>query len=196
MTPPMQIVRATAEDMTIILGLIEEASEWLQAKGLDQWKEPWPDRAQRDARVLRGLENGKTWLVRDEGIPVATVTMATRHNGKVWTKPECTCNLGERAVYVHRLITARSHAGRGLGGELIDWAGRRARRDYGAKWIRIDVWTSNIALHDYYLKNGFQQCGWCADPTYPSGALFQKLAAQIGENDTPLFTESPAWPGH
>jgi GNAT superfamily N-acetyltransferase len=192
-TSPMRIVPATAEDMTIILGLIGEAAAWLQDnKGLDQWKEPWPNVTERDARVMRGLLNNKTWLVWDEGTPVATVTMATRANPKVWTKPECTCDLSERAVYVHRLITARGYAGRGLGAELIDWAGRRARRQYGAKWIRIDVWTSNIALHDYYLNKGFQRCGWCADPTYPSGALFQKPVAQIEPNRTPLFTESPA----
>ena len=195
MTPPMRIVLATAEDMKIILGLIDEAAAWLQAKGLDQWKEPWPDRAERDARVMRGLVNEKTWLVWDEATPAATVTMATRANPKVWTRPECTCDLSERAVYVHRLITARGYAGRGLGGELINWAGTRARREYGAKWIRIDVWTSNLALHDYYMKEGFQRCGWCADPTYPSGALFQKLVAQIGENDAPLFTGTPAHPG-
>ena len=93
--------------------------------------------------------------------------------------------------YAHRLITARDYAGRGLGADLIDWAGLRGQRLYGAKWIRIDVWTSNAALHDYYGETGFERCGSCADPGYPSGALFQKRVSAITESRFPPFTEYP-----
>jgi GNAT superfamily N-acetyltransferase len=182
----MRIEKAEPDQLDVVLGLIEEARAWLGTKGTDQWASPWPTREERDARVLKGLTNGKTWIVWDRRIPAATVTMATRANPKVWSKPECECDLSERAVYVHRLITARRFAHRGLGAQLIDWAGLRARDDYGARWIRIDVWTSNRALHDYYRKRGFEPCGSCGDPQYPSGALFQKLVSRI-ERITPLF---------
>ena len=99
--------------------------------------------------------------------------------------------LAEWAVFVHRLITARKYAGRGLGAELIDWAGLRGQRLYGARWIRIDVWSTNQGLHDYYMKRGFQPCGFCADPAYPSGALFQKPVSAIERPGIPQFVESP-----
>ena len=194
MTPTMRVARAeaTGEHLEAILSFIEEASTWLRSKDTDQWAKPWPSKEARDARVLRGLQNGKTWIVWDGDTPAAMVTIATRANAAVWSKPACECDLSERAVYAHRLITARNYAGWGLGAELLDWAGLRGRREFGAKWIRIDVWTSNPSLHDYYLRRGFEPCGTCADPTYPSGALFQKPISGIGERRNVQFWEPPS----
>jgi GNAT superfamily N-acetyltransferase len=190
----MCIARATAEHLDAVLGLIEDARQWLWAKDTDQWTVPWPDQQARDARILRGMQNGRTWIVWDCDIPAATVTITTTRNSAVWSEPACTCDLAERAVFVHRLITSRKYAGLGLGAELIDWAGLRGGREYGAKWIRIDVWTSNTGLHEYYMSNGFERCGTCADPNYPSGALFQKPVAGIRVPDTPNLTGSSPVP--
>jgi GNAT superfamily N-acetyltransferase len=190
MTTTMRLVRAepTPENLKAVLGLIEEAAGWLRCKETDQWARPWPDERQRDARVLRGLKGRKTWIVWDGDIPAATVTTARRANPAVWSAPACTCDLSEEAVYAHRLITARNYAGWGLGAELIDWAGLCASREYGAKWVRIDVWTTNNALHGYYLKRAFEPCGTCADPGYPSGALFQKPVSKVGRGSIPYFS--------
>jgi GNAT superfamily N-acetyltransferase len=202
MTIKMRIVRAkdTDQDLQTVLGLIDEARIWLQAKGMNQWASPWPDKDSRDARVRRGLAVGKTWIVWHDDIPAATVTIATRPNTNVWPKHgtsydlsyDPSYDLSERAVYAHRLITARDYANYGLGAQLIDWAGLRGRHDYGAKWIRIDVWTTNTALHNYYLNIGFTRCGTCADRDYPSRALFQKPVSGIGEIGIPQFTGSSA----
>lgn len=190
--PPMRIELAKTKHLDAILGLVDEASTWLRDyKDTDQWARPWPTREERDARVLKGLQNGKTWIVWDGNTPTATVTIATAHNPAVWLEPGYTCDLGQRAVYVHRLITARKYAGWGLGAELIDWAGLRGRRKNRARWIRIDVWNTNTALHEYYMKRGFEPCGTCADPDYPSGALFQKPVSAIIKPTFPLFAETP-----
>lgn len=192
MTTMMQIARAepTPANLKAILGLIEQARGWLALKDTDQWESPWPDEKARDDRVLRGLQGGKTWIVWDGDIPAATVTLTPRKNTAVWSTPGCTCDLAERAVFVHRLITARKYAGLELGAELIDWAGLRGQRLYGAKWIRIDVWSTNKRLHDYYIKRGFEPCGFCVDPSYPSGALFQKPVSAIVKASAPQFVES------
>lgn len=190
----MRIARATVEDLNDVRKLADEASKWLATKNTDQWQVAWPDEAGRDERVRKGLERGETWLVWDGDIAAASVSITTRHDPAVWSAQGCTCDLSEPAVYVHRLITARDYAGRGLGAELADWAGWRARRDYGARWIRIDVWTTNKALHDYYLDTGFEACGFCPDPDYPSGALFQKPIGAIISSRATRFTESADQP--
>jgi GNAT superfamily N-acetyltransferase len=186
----MRIVQAAPEHLGIVLGLIEEARGWLELRETDQWAEPWPDEEARDARVLRGLQGGKTWIVWDGDIPAATVTITPRKNAAVWPASACTCDLSERAVFLHRLIIARKYAGSGLGAELIDWAGLRGQRLYGAKWIRIDVWRTNTRLHDYYMSKGFKRCGTCPDPEYPSGALFEKPVAEIMAPKFQKFTET------
>jgi len=190
----MRIALATVDNLPDVGKLADEATAWLATKGTDQWQSAWPDETARDTRVRQGLGRGETWIVWDGDIPAATVSITTSHDPAVWSEPACTCRLSEPAVYVHRLITAKDYKKRGLGAELINWAGLRASRDYGARWIRIDVWTTNTALHEYYLETGFEPCGFCPDPDYPSGALFQKPIAGIVSPAAPQFTESPGQP--
>jgi len=189
MTSILRIARAadTPEHMRAILGLREEARAWLSLKGTDQWQKPWPSRRRQDARIRQGLKNGATWIVWAADRAVATISTATKPKSRVWR--DAACDLSAPAVYAHRLIVTRGFAGWGLGAQLIDWAGLRGYRDYGAEWIRIDVWSSNHALHEYYTKRGFQPCGECPDARYPSGMLFQKSVLEITEPASPLFTE-------
>jgi GNAT superfamily N-acetyltransferase len=190
MTTTMRIQLATRKDLKAVLGLIDEASTWLRTKDTDQWAAPWPNKRKRDARVRKGLRRGKTWFVWHGSIPAATVTLAESPNPDVWSASEC--DMTEPAIYVHRLITARSYAGWGLGAQLTDWAGLRGRELNGARWIRIDVWTDNESLHEYYTKRGFEPCGRCDNLAYPSGALFQKRVSEIGSLRIPQFRGSVA----
>src|SRR5262249_60604842 len=73
----------------------------------------------------------------------------------------------------------------------LDWAGLSANRDYGARWVRVDVWTTNTKLHDYYLDQGFEECGHSPIRDYPSAALFQKSVDRIKPPELPLFREDP-----
>ena len=189
---PFALRLATPGDLHEIRWLVHQAAEWLtRSKGTDQWAKPWPTREARDQRLVAGIRQARTWIVWDDDVPAATITIATRPEPAIWSRLDPGCDLSEPAVYSHRLITARDYAGRGLGADLIDWAGLRGQRLYGAKWIRIDVWISNTALHDYYERTGFKRCGSCANPRYPSGALFQKPVSAITEPRFPQFTEYP-----
>jgi len=198
MTSTLRIGRAkaTSEHRKAILGLIDEAREWLPSKGTNQWHRPWPDRKRRDARVDRALQLGATWIVWEilcgRAILAATVTVTGKPNPAVWSPLDF--NLAERTVYAHRLITARRYAGWGLGAELLDWAGRRGRRKYGAQCIRIDVWTGNEALHGYYMKHGFERRGTCHDDNYPSGVLLEKPIPKAPHLVTPQFVRSHDMP--
>ena len=72
---------------------------------------------------------------------------------------------------------------------MIDWAGLRADREYGAHWVRVDVWTSNTELHAYYRSLGFRFCDYSPLPSYPSAALFQKAVGEIEPMVAPMFRE-------
>jgi GNAT superfamily N-acetyltransferase len=175
---------ATVSRQPILIDLIEEAARWLRGKDTDQWAEPWPDRRGRDERIRRGLELGQTWIAWDGDVPAATMTISPRANPDVWRdKGE------EDAVYVHRLVVSRAYAGLDLGGVLIDWAVQRELRTRRVEWVRVDVWTTNTDLHDYYERQGFIRCGSCPDPRYPSGALFQKAADVALKTDTSMLRE-------
>lgn len=185
----LKVRRADADDLPVILRMIDEAAAWLRTKDTKQWDVPWPTEAARNARVLRGLRGGYTWIAEERGTPVATITYRQHGNQTLWTRRERL----EPAVYISRLIVIRDAAGRGIGAAMIDWTTRRAVRDWGAKWIRIDVWTTNVALHNYYEKRGFRFWRKCPfdQETYPSAALFQKPAAEIDEAAAARFVEVP-----
>lgn len=183
----LNIRPAVASDLKLILYFIEEAADWLRDKGIDQWNSPWPNEAERDGRVRRGLDASRTWIVEDDGIPIATITCRPDANPDLWTKSE----RGNLAVYVSRLVVSRSYAGLGVGSELLNWVGMWARKQYGARWIRIDVWTTNIVLHNYYQNKGFHFLRFCDDVDYPSAALFQRSTAGIRSADVPRLKEKP-----
>jgi ribosomal protein S18 acetylase RimI-like enzyme len=189
MTDTYRIRPAVPADMDAILGLIKEAAKWLQeTKGTDQWARPWPNQDARDDRVAQGIEHGLTWIVEDDASLAGTVTCREQGTDILWTAGE----LLDPAVYVSRLIVSRDHAGRGIGAALIDWAGQRGMQGWDANWIRIDVWTKNWALHDYYKSQGFNHLRTCPfddEWDYPSAALFQKPAADIDRAAAGRFKE-------
>jgi ribosomal protein S18 acetylase RimI-like enzyme len=181
---PLLLGRATERDLDVITDLIDEAAGWLRTRNTDQWAQPWPSEEERSHRILKDLQAGKSWIARDEsGSAVATIT-AEPEDSPIWPRE----TLRDRAVYVCRLVVSRSHAGRGLGAGLLDWAGISARRRFAAHWIRVDVWTTNTALHAYYRRQGFEFCGFSETINhYPSAALFQKATEGITPPEDILF---------
>jgi GNAT superfamily N-acetyltransferase len=165
--------------------LLAEASDWLRVhKRTDQWAEEWPSPEVRIQRIGKAIQARRTWIAWDGVLAAATITASPNHHG-IWPKEK----QREPAVYVRRLVVSRQYSGHGLGAQLLDWAGMRATSEYGARWVRVDVWTTNTELHEYYRRQGFEFYDLCADPDYPSGALFEKPTEKINPAEEPLFRE-------
>lgn len=187
MTDILPIRLAAVDDMETIIGMVDEAAAWLETRGTDQWASPWPNRAGRDGRILRGIRTGRTWIAEEDDEPVATVTYCRHGNHKLWNSEE----QDDPAVYISRLIVSRKHMGDQIGASLIDWAAFQAVKAWNAQWIRIDVWTTNIALYNYYEKQKFAPvriCRFDSPRAHPSAALFQKPAAEFDEAKAVRFT--------
>jgi ribosomal protein S18 acetylase RimI-like enzyme len=186
---PFVLCLAVPGDLDKVVGLIREAAGWLGSQGIDQWQKPWPDRAGHRERILNDLVKGKTWLVQDGENTAATITIDTdepldAEKRSVWPREES----HQPTLYMRRVIVSRRYAGLGLGAALMDWAAELAQRDHGAEFIRIDVRTTNVKLHAYYKGQRFTRC---PDPQglgdYPSQALFQRWAGELGSDFTRLF---------
>ncbi|MET7716241.1 GNAT family N-acetyltransferase [Streptomyces sp. NPDC005407] len=141
----MRIIPAQPGDLPKLLGFREEAAAWLSQLGSDQWSRPYPA-----DRLLATIEAGTVFMVLDGQVTAATITLTPEAEEGLWTEDE----LSEPSMFVNKLTVARTHAGRNLGGRLLDWAGDRAHRA-SAKWLRLDAWTTNERLQDYYLLQGF-----------------------------------------
>ncbi|MEU8228224.1 GNAT family N-acetyltransferase [Actinoplanes sp. NPDC048967] len=165
---------ASIEDHQAIVNLIKGAASWLPTKGTDQWAKPWPSLAERDERIRQGLETESTWMVWDGATAVATITSFRHGSTLLWTAEERRLP----AVYLNRVCINRDYAGQGIGARLIDWASGKAAAEYGAQVSRIDVWSTNFKLHDYYRGIGFRFLRRVDDSLdYPSGALFERPIA-------------------
>ncbi|RST14026.1 GNAT family N-acetyltransferase [Streptomyces sp. WAC05950] len=142
----MIIELATPDDLARLLAFREEAAAWLAELGSDQWRRPYPA-----DRLLATIEAETVFMVRDHGATAATITLTPEAEGGLWLFEE----LAEPSLFVNKLTVARTHAGRDLGGRLLDWAGDRAYRS-GASWLRLDAWTTNEGLQRYYRRHGFE----------------------------------------
>lgn len=166
---PLTLRQAAPDELDVILELLSDSIRWLQGMGIDQWASPWPDETARNERIAQDLADGKTWLILDGTKVAGTITIDPVNNG-IWPAHKCR----EKAVYVRKVIIRRHYAGLGLGARLFDWAADVAGRVHQARWIRIDVWTTNGRLHAYYRRLGFRFRYLADDPSYPSRALFER----------------------
>lgn len=183
---------ARPDEIDVVLGLIDRAADWLRAKDTTQWAKPWPSEEGRWKRVNEALASAETWLLFDGQDAIGTVSIKLDGHEELWTSEE----RATQAVYLHRLVIDREYAGIGLGAELIDWAARKgASRLQFAELVRIDVWTDNHALHEYYCRQGFKDVDirGTKDNT-PSGALFQKAIGTTPPTGTQRILEEGANP--
>ncbi|UQI49783.1 GNAT family N-acetyltransferase (plasmid) [Streptomyces sp. HU2014] len=176
------IRQATPADSDALMKLRIDAEEWLASAGIDQWRSPgFRDRALAKWQV--DVAEGRTWVVPATNSKLlGTITLA-RPDSDFWKRADSP----ESAVYVAKLITARSAAGQRLGGRLLDWAGSVAR-DRQLPWVRLDVWRDNLKLQGYYLNEGFEHVRTEAPSHRLSGWMAQRPSSLAMHADTPLRT--------
>jgi GNAT superfamily N-acetyltransferase len=169
----MIVTRARLADVDTIMEWRRELTAWLVDRGVDQWSIPLPRSA-----VAATVGSGQTWIVRSNHEPVATITLTAWPDvDELWKPdrdPEALWYPADKpadALYVAKMMVPRAKAGGGLGAEMLDWASGRAY-DSGLTWLRLDAWTTNPALHNYYRRRGFQHVRTIASRI--SGACFQR----------------------
>jgi ribosomal protein S18 acetylase RimI-like enzyme len=173
----IEIRQATAEDLDAAVELQDEAIRWLGSKGLEQWQPSargsrhTPDLLRRN--IGKSIERGECYMVFDGNEPVGTITIDTFADPEFWT----TDDKPEDALYVHRMVVRRTHAGTGIGEQMLEFALALAF-ERGKHWLRLDAWRTNEALHAYYRKAGFQHVRTVEYPHRGSGALFQRATSQ------------------
>lgn len=171
----MIITPARQGDVDVIMSWRRERVAWLSSRGVDQWSIQLPRSA-----VAATVGAGQTWLVWDGDDPVATITLTAwpsiedlwkpdRDPEALWYPEDDPAD----ALYVAKMMAPLSRSGAGLGAEMLDWAGGRAY-DAGLTWLRLDAWTTNTGLHDYYCGQGFRHVRTVA--TRVSGACFQRAS--------------------
>lgn len=171
----MIITRARMCDVDVIMSWRRERVAWLAARGEDQWSIPLPRSA-----VAATVAAGQTWMVWDGDDPAATITLTAWVDVDALWKPDRDPEAlwypqddPADAIYAAKMIAPLARSGGSLGREMLDWAGGQAY-EAGVTWLRLDAWTTNRRLHDYYRGQGFRHVRTVASRV--SGACFQRPA--------------------
>lgn len=147
---------AVSDDSSALADLRDEAARWLLARGRRQWQVGEFSAEQ----FARSIQLDEVFVARDGGRIVATVTV-TAEDELIWSG-----RTRRDAAYIHRLIVARSHSGRELGGAILTAVEECLRRRC-INVVRLDFVASNTDLGALYRRYGYCKVA-CRDfPAHP-----------------------------
>jgi GNAT superfamily N-acetyltransferase len=114
---------------------------------------------------------GETWIAEIDGEPAGTITVNDRADEGLWSPGEIA-----DAVIVHYMIVDLRFSGHRVGAGMLAHAAVLAGRRHRT-WVRLDAWTTNDGLHDYYRRSGFRLARLAGPQAQgPSTALFERRA--------------------
>jgi GNAT superfamily N-acetyltransferase len=143
MNGELTIEHTEISELEVVCELYDRAIEYQKRKGFPVWQE-------FDRSVLvDDIEACKHYkIVLDEGI--AMVFSVLSSDKIIWRHME----KGD-AVYLHRIAVNPSCKGQRLFSEVVDWTIDHAKKK-GLKFIRMDTWSDNLQLINYYNGFGFR----------------------------------------
>jgi GNAT superfamily N-acetyltransferase len=142
----------SAQDEDVVLGLFDEAIEWLVESGLSgQWGEdPFSGRPEMRRLVGRTLRENDVLIAEHDGRPVGALA--------VGACPAYVPGNPVPELYVALLLSSRRLSGEGIGARLLglacEMAGERGRR-----MVRVDCRADSPRLIKFYEGEGFTRQG-------------------------------------
>ena len=149
----IDIRAAGAADVSAVLELLDGAVRWLVSQGRPgQWgTQPLSVEPRHRTRISRWAQHGGLHLACQAGQAVGALA--------VGEAPGYVPAASEPELHVNLLVTDHAHAGRGVGGRLLDHA-RRLAREGGVALLRVDCYAGDDqALVRYYEGQGFRRVG-------------------------------------
>ena len=154
------VVEARPEHLDEISGLVGQCIADLNAKGIFQWDERYPNREFfREAIGLR-----RAYVLHEDDIVKGVVVLDERQADE-WSAVAWEYHDGKPLV-IHTLAMHPFYQGQGCGGRLLQFCESFARQ-YGYDSIRLDAFSTNAAALTFYTKRGYQYRGCVVFPFKP-----------------------------
>jgi GNAT superfamily N-acetyltransferase len=140
----VQVSTARPTDIDTVLGILDEATTWLQNKSLPTaWK---PGEFSRQT-FLEQISREEVHIGLVEGKPAGTFILQ-------WTDPLWWGEQPADAGYIHKLAIRPAYAGQGVGLQMLNWAEKKTRT-LGKKFLRLNCMAEDRKIRDYYEMAGF-----------------------------------------
>jgi GNAT superfamily N-acetyltransferase len=144
----IRVAVATPTELPIVADILDEASAWMESRGLGLWPRPFPVDV-----LAAGLANGEAYLAWEGTAAVGTFALHRTERTFWGERPD---DLPDHARYLHKLAVRRGHPG--LGRALVGVA-ETITRGEGAAWLRLTCDASRPRLRRYYEELGFEHRG-------------------------------------
>lgn len=140
----VSIRQAMTEDIEAVTGVLREAAQWLDQRGMSLWRDSELLPAFIGADVTAGL----FFLAECDGETAGTVKFQLTDTLHWPDVPQ------EQSAFIHRLAVRRRFAGGSVSTALLQWAVKRTR-SLGRQYLRLDCEASRPRLRAVYERFGF-----------------------------------------
>ena len=170
----MRIHRSAQSDVGMFRDFWESAISYQQTRNFPLWP-PYPE-----AMIVEEIRSGHHFSACFADGDLAGYFSVALSDAQIWRERE-----QGNAIYIHRMCANPRRKGSNLASSVLAWAYQHAFHS-GRKFVRMDTWSDNKPLVEYYIKCGFhyigvQQLGVVPElPSHYSNtslALFENLAA-------------------
>ncbi|MFJ2770761.1 GNAT family N-acetyltransferase [Streptomyces sp. NPDC087300] len=172
-TPRVRIRPGGIADAPAVLGMLDAAVVWMNARGnTEQWgTTPYSRKPGGTERVERYLTENAPHIAESDGTPVGALVLDSGPSPQLPIAPA-----GEPELYVRLLVSDRRRAGLGIGAALLAHAEEEARRA-GVALLRLDCWAGGGGeLVAFYERNGFTPVDSFVSGDWPGQVLAKRVA--------------------
>ncbi|MDP4145483.1 MAG: GNAT family N-acetyltransferase [Bacillota bacterium] len=146
------IVKIKENNINDIITIIRNAIVNMEAKGIYQWDDIYPN----EEVLINDLNNGTLYGYIDEGA-IKGIMVLNEYQEKEYETLDWSFNYGKHLI-VHRLCINPSYQGKGIAKKLMNFAEQYAQES-GYESIRLDAFTNNEAACNLYTGLGFREVG-------------------------------------
>lgn len=153
----MYLRKAKADELELVLSIIEDGKKQLADAGIDQWQDDYPN----VDTIKADIDAGRAVIYNSddhETLGVASVVVAPDHAYDT-LQGDWLVNT-DKYVTVHRVAIFSHHQGKGYASKLFqDLFTYIAQNHPESESIRIDTHRDNAKMQHLIEKNGFQKVG-------------------------------------
>jgi ribosomal protein S18 acetylase RimI-like enzyme len=153
----MQVEKAKTGNILEVMYLLQHCIDDFNENSIYQWNSSYPDYF----RLLREVEEGKLYVIKNKGVCIGTVTFDEQQE-LAFDEIEWK-NTSDKFIVIHRIAVFPTWQKKGIGRLLIEFAEKFAK-DNNYKSIRLDVASSSSHLIKLYESIGYSFTG---DILYP-----------------------------
>ncbi|MHA7966793.1 GNAT family N-acetyltransferase [Paenibacillus sp. CAU 1782] len=156
----VQIIRPDETELTSIFELLQECRAHLEAQGIKQWDDIYPNMTDVEA----DFRSGSIYITKVDG-EVTGVVSFDDHGYKEYEAIGWKSENAKHAI-LHRLSVRPRYQGRGIAQSLIKFVHNQCL-DMGYGSIRLDVYSGNEMAFQFYKKLGYELRGEVTFPRRP-----------------------------